>query len=216
MGFECGFETVPKVKDISAERYLYIEANKHYIEGAWLQEHYTDFEEYFKENYRLFDRSIECKYPDNGFLLNSYKDIKPKSIEWWCSIGRRLDDDYVQGQLEQIKPFEHYEVTKEWVEQSLEAVKKSLAEEELIPCTAIYSFTYNDDGDKVLKLCDGLLTEDENGNQALIDFEYDNIWIAPRYFDSDYHYAKIRFRNILEELKNIDFETNFVFYYRSY
>lgn len=218
MGFECGFEVIPRLKDITAEQYFYAKAQKYY--ELTIVPHcdgfYKSFEDWFVQSYSWFGSEVECKYPDQMDYVMEYADLKPETIDFWCSIGRRLDDDYVHGYLKQIKPFEYYPVTKEWVEQTLERINESLEQEQLIPATIIYAMHYNDDNEKVLTNCDGVLVEDEDGHQQLIELEYDNIWVAPRCFDTDYHYAKESFKKTLEKLLTYDFEKNIIFYFRSY
>lgn len=222
MGFECGFETVPRLENITDEQYFYVQTQKYY--EKYIVPHsdgfYKSFEDWFKQSYSSWNswyyEEIECKYPDQKDKVLSYEFIEPDIIDFWCSVGRRLDDEYVQGQLECIKPFEYYSVTREWVKKTLKEVNESLENEQLIPATIIYSMHCNKNGEKVLTNCDGILVEDEDGHQQLIELEFDNIWISPKEFDRDYHYAKERFKTALEKLLEYDFENSIVFYFRSY
>ena len=216
MGFECGFKVVPRINNIDIEKYLYTRAHLDFDDNYWMKNNYNSFKEYFESSYSLWGDKIECKYPDIDFRMDDYREIKEDTIEWWCSIGRQLDIDYMQGQLDQIKPFEEYEVYEHWVDETLEKVRKSLKEEYFKPVSAVYYVHHNEDNEKVLKRCEGLLVEDEDGNQKLLDFYYDNIWMPCKYFDIDYHYAKERFVEVLEELQKINFNDNIVIYYRSY
>ena len=218
MGFECGFEVISRFKDITDEQYFYVKAQKYY--EKYIVPHadgfYKSFEDWFEQSYSMWGSKVTCKYPDQKARVSDYDFLDPETIDFWCSIGRRLDDDYVQGQLERIKPFEYYSVTREWVEKTLKAVTESLKNEHLIPATIVYAMRHGDDGELVLSPCDGILVEDEDGHQQLLELEYDNIWVAPKYFDTDYHYAKESFKATLEKLLEFDFDKNIIFYFRSY
>lgn len=215
MGFECGFKVVPRINNIDIEKYLYTRAHLDFDNNYWMKNIYDSFKEYFESAYSLWGNTIECKYPEIDFRMDDYREIEEETIGWWCSIGRTLDEDFIQG-LDQIKPFEEYEVYEHWVDETLEKVRASLREETFIPVKGIYSIYNNENGDKVLRECDGLVVEDDDGNQKILDFEYDAVWIPSKFFDIDYHYAKERFVEALEKLQKINFNDNIVIYYRSY
>jgi len=216
MGFECGLKVVPRINNIDIEKYLYTKAHLDFDNNYWIKNNYDSFKEYFESAYSLWGDTVECKYPEIDFRMDDYREIKEDTIDWWCSIGRTLDDEFIQGKLEQIKPFEYYELSKNQVEEILKAVNESLKEEKLIPTTVSYAVFDGGGEEKTLKACDGLLVEDDYGNQHLLDFRFDNIWVPKKYFDIDYHYTKESFRDALEKLLEYDFNRNIILYYRSY
>lgn len=211
MGFECGFEVVPRINNISAKQYIYASLQHNYNKNTILHDLYNSFEDYF-----IHVNDSECEYPDQNNLVDIYSKKETELIDNWYSYGRVLDDEFIQGKLEKIKPFEYYELSKNQVEEILKAVNKSLKEEKLIPATVSYAVFDREDEERILRPCDGILVEDDHGNQRLLDFKFDNIWVPEKYFDIDYHYTKESFRDALEKLFEYDFNRNIIFYYRSY
>lgn len=210
MGFECGFDKIKKI-DNDPEKCLYKIWYKHYMKNPWATEHFNSFKEYMEYEYKPFYKDFECKYPDIKY--DGEEDFE--NIEFWCSIGRYLDDFILENAI-RIQPFEQYIIDSTFIDKTLETVQKALNADKLIPVTITHSFRYNEDGDKVMTLCDGILTQDENENEALIDLEYENIWIGSRHFDIDRYYALESLRDTLIEMKKIDFNEYYIFYYRSY
>lgn len=210
MGFECGFNKVKKL-DSNPEKCLYMLHYKDYIKNSWAVEHFSTFKEYNEYSYKSLYKDFECKYPDVKYTGED----ELENIEFWCSIGRYIDN-LIHNDLIEFKPFEQYLVDSTFIDNALTKVQNILSKDKLIPVTITHSFKYNDDGDKVMTLCDGILTEDEDGHEALIDLEFENIWIGSRNFDVDKYDALESFRDTLIKMKSIDLNENYIFYYRSY
>ena len=210
MGFECGFHKVKKI-DSDPEKCLYMLSYKDYIENPWAVEHFSTFKENMEYSYKSLYKDFECKYPDVKYTGKDELEL----IEFWCSIGRYIDD-LILNDLIQLKPFEQYLIDSSFIDNTLAKVQDILSKDKLVPAIATHSFKYTEDGNKLMTLCDGLLVEDEDGNESLLDFEYDNIWIGSRNFDVDRYDALESFRDTLIKMKSIDLNENYIFYYRSY
>lgn len=210
MGFECGFDKVKKL-DSNPEKCLYMLHYKDYINNSWATNNFSTFKEYEEYSYKSLYKDFKCKYPDVTYTGED----ELENIEFWCSIGRYIDD-LIHNDLIEFKPFEQYLIDSSFIDNALIKVQDILSKDKLVPAIATHSFKYTEDGDKLMTLCDGLLVEDEDGNESLLDFEYDNIWIGSRNFDSDRYDALKSFRDTLIKMKNIDLNENYIFYYRSY
>jgi len=210
LGFECGFDKVKKL-DSNPEKCLYMLHYKDYINNSWATNNFSTFKEYEEYSYKSLYKDFKCKYPDVTYTGED----ELENIEFWCSIGRYIDD-LIHNDLIEFKPFEQYLIDSSFIDNALIKVQDILSKDKLVPAIATHSFKYTEDGDKLMTLCDGLLVEDEDGNESLLDFEYDNIWIGSRNFDSDRYDALKSFRDTLIKMKNIDLNENYIFYYRSY
>ena len=88
MGFECGFETVPRLENITDEQYFYVQTQKYY--EKYIVPHsdgfYKSFEDWFKQSYSSWNswyyEEIECKYPDQKDKVLSYEFIEPDIIDF--------------------------------------------------------------------------------------------------------------------------------------
>lgn len=122
MGFECGFSFIPKFyNDLSDEenfkKYLVASSYLGYVKNSWAKEHYKTFEDYIHSYSRFKDEEnvdVDLNVVDKlesfheKFDLGEY-DGYSKDIEFWCSIGRNIDDEIYNRNTE----FDDYNIVND-------------------------------------------------------------------------------------------------------
>lgn len=212
MGFNCGFSKIKKV-DKDFEKCLYMLTYNYFKTSSYIKD--DSFNNYMNTIYSPIYKDFVCKYYDEELENTNYRNIKPEEIDYWCSIGQYIDD-ICKSVLTEVKPFEKYRVTSEDIDKMMDITRKELNDNQLIPVTITHSFKFTDEGDKLMTLCDGILTQDEDQHEALIDLEFENIWIGSRNFNLDKYYVLESFKDTLYDMKKINLNKYYIYYYRSY
>lgn len=212
MGFECGFDTVKRFYDLSPREYLITKDYLEYKNNSWAQEHYFTFEDY----YVSINNGKKPYDIPNENVVNFYQENKEENIDFWCSIGRHLDD-FIRPNLEEIDiGTERYLVTEEFLEKAEDWVNDELNSNELIEAIPVKGIKMLKD-EEILSPIDGVVLEDEEGNIHNIYSEYDSVFISRnKYFDYSYYKALQSFKDCINKMKTIDLDENWIFYYRSY
>ena len=211
MGFNCGFDKVKKI-DNDPEKCLYMLEYSHFKENTFYTDRFNTFKDYMDSMYKSLYKDFKCKYPD---IVYNTDNNDFENIITWNSDGRYIDN-LLKPYISEIKPFECYLITNDIIDKLLNLVEKYLSKDKLIPVTVTHSFRYVENGDKLMTLCDGILTQDEDGHEALIDLEFENIWIASRNINLDEYNIFESFKEVLLQIKSIDLDEYYIYYHRSY
>ena len=214
MGFNCGFNKIKKV-DKDFEKCLYMMSYEYFKTNNFINNNNCNFNEYMTKMYSPLYKNFECKYSDEDLENTKYKNIKFEEIDYWYSTGRYIDD-ICKLVLTEIQPFEKYRVIEEDLDKMMDIVNEELDKNKLIPVTITHAFRYTEEGDKLMTLCDGILTQDEDQHEALIDLEFENIWIGSREFNIDKYYVLENFKNTLYNMRKVNLNKYYIYYYRSY
>lgn len=239
MGFECGFEKILKYKDTTLEEYLNISrylywkkykdqfldetGNPYTYKEYWESRVLADEEREFPgepdpdkvEFYDTHRFEIEYDWQTEGYTS--------KTIDYWCSIGRYLDEEFIYDEVRHLEPYKYCEdygpLDMNFVNKGLDWVKEELEKNQMIPVNIVKGYQYVDeDYNTQTVTIDGIEVEDEDGNIRKLDCEYDNVFVSKnRYFDPERFNALERFRDCLFEIKKILEEDKYiVYYFRSY
>lgn len=232
MGFECGFDLIPKLVKNSDEKSLkvfkQVTSYLRYNSEEWAQKNYATFEDYWKSwsgngefpgipDKDNIDKVLSFK---NKFNLGEY-DGYAKTLMYWCSIGRHIDETLVD-----YAKFIDDDRTRALIDDNLiKGIKEYLSNDtvgEMICVSPEKGFKVKDDPDAEdeeiieTRSIDGIEAWDESGHYIRIysqRFEYgDTLY----YGDMEYFNINKDLEKLLDMLEVIDRDQYVVYYWRSY
>ena len=224
MGFECSFQLVEKYGNVQrVEDWNVVEAYLEWKNNPWNHEegHYPTFEKYWNA---FFDSEYPGE-PDKE-VVNFY-DVPPQGwyssyatfIDSWCSSGHYIDE-FIVPNLKKVDEYTFVGIDNEFINKGYKWVDAELEECKLIPVIVTKSFRDNPDGTTTLIPCDGILAEDEDGNQRLINTSAEEwgeyIYIPSKYYDESKHVVLTSFRDALSKLALFNPNDYIIWYSRSY
>lgn len=215
MGWESGFKSIPKEnKTMKPETCLFAVEAARFYNNPFMTEHYATFREYMESNY--FDYEWDGPHPYDE-EIQFYSKHEEETLQYWCSIGRRLDPHIIEMlNTSRIDPFYTYNVTPDFLDKAEKWVNKELDTQKLKPVTLIKGWRHTESGEQLMYDIDGAIVEDEDGNQKIIDLEFEELYIPEKEYDEEYFYALKAFRDSILKMRNIDLHDNFIFYYQSF
>ena len=235
MGFECGFNKFPVYKDTTVDEFLWIKNYLYWKNNPWNFEErngkapYPTYKDYWMSE--GFRRREEENYPgepdpDKVAFYQDFIDKEDDTIDYWCSIGRHIDD-FVRSELTPIDddPYYYKGIDLDFVKEAQKWVEEELEENKLIPVTINRGYVitnkedrkYIDEDDQYATIAiDGVEIEDDDGNIRRLDAE-GQIYVAKGYFDDELNGALNGFKDTLYKIKDLLREGEYqVYYYGGY
>ena len=232
MGFNCGFSFIPRFyRDLSDEenfkKYLVASSYLGYVKNSWAKEHYKTFEDYIHSFSSFKDEEnvdVDLKVVDElesfheKFDLGEY-DGYSKDIEYWCSIGRNIDDELYNHDTE----LEDYNIINDEFMKRLNEFIDDNENSDLYHLQEVFidkgfitkkDDEYPDEDTIISRAIDGVEVINNNGN-------IDRIYANNDYGDSLFH-GDIEYANLMNDLIkardiiNIVRKDYIVYYWRSY
>ena len=238
MGFECGFDKVLKYKDTTLEEYRnitsYLYWKKHQFKDNDGNAIFPTYEDFWKSHRINESREYPGEPdPDKVEFYDTHRFEKEydwqtegytsSSIQYWCSIGRYLDDNFIYDELRKKELYEHAEdygpIDMDFVNKGLKWVDEELDKNKLIPVTIDRGFVYLDDGENIQTVnVDGIEIIDDSGNTRRIDSEYQYVYVSKNvYADPENLSVLESFKECLLKIKELLIEDKYmIYYYRSY
>lgn len=208
MGVEYGFYKVSRFSDTTLEEFMRIEDYLQWKENPWNLEHYPSYKKYWESFIKIGDE----KYPGepNSEKVAYYSEHKEdpdgytiaRCIGFWGSIGAELDG-HIREWLN-MSNYDYYkEIDKSFIDTALAYTEKELELNKLVPMTII-----SDVGKVIL--------ESDFGDRVELPLTGKRIYLESSKYDQDDRYMLKLFRDTLYEIKNLDFDNNLIWYYRSW
>ena len=233
MGFECGVSFIPKLpfpdtREHSDKEYFdrwrYVSEYLGYIENEWTTKNFENFEEYLKacredisyKGYPDLDTIDELKKFRRNFKLDQY-DGYSKNIDFWCSVGKSLDD-YLSDHINSDNKIDDYCYLVD--DKFLDAVSSFTENDNSLKEVYISrSFTRIDEEDEsttiVSRECDGIEVYDDDSN--IIRLYADREWGDELYTGSidDFRFVTSLI-HLVDKVKLVDQDKYVVYYWRSW
>ena len=230
MGFECGFDIIPRLAESdedSLKLFRQVTSYLRFKTEDWIQKNFSTFEEYWNS------WSSNPEYPGipdkedinkvlsikNKFNLGEY-DGYAKTLMYWCSIGRHIDDTLVE-----YAKFIDDDRTYAFIDDNfIKGINDYLANDrlgEMILVSPEKGFKVKEDTESEedvieTRPIDGIEAYDEHGHYIRIysqEFEYgDTLY----YGDMEYFNINKDLEKFLDMLEIIDRDQYVVYYWRSY
>lgn len=208
MGFEAGFNIVKKT-DATFEQFL--EAYRRNEYENLMYQFYKTYDEY-----RKYDDGEPVEVDDA--IIKFYKENKAKLLDFWCSIGRKWDDN-VCDILEKVSE-NYYLVNAENYPKLVEYAKGLFEKYMFIPVVPTHGITYTNDDEMILKQIDGIQVTTGDGDIKQVfnveSYEETNLLTFKGEVEYWDYYAVKSFWDVINSLKFVDFDKYFVYYWRSY
>ena len=208
MGVEYGFYSVSKYSNTTLEEFMRVEDYIQWKDNPWNQENYPSYKKYWESFLRVGDE----KYPGepNSEKVAYYSEHKEDSdgytvarcIGFWASIGTELDEK-IREWLNMSSSEYYKQIDKSFIDTALAYTEKELELNKLVPMTVISNVGK-------VKL------ESDFGDQIEVPLTGQRIYLETPKYDTDKRYMLKLFRDTLYEIKSIDFNSNLIWYYRSW
>lgn len=214
MGFEIGFDKIEKFENINFSETLEALDRIEFSKNKWYANNYISYEEYYKANNL---NKLPLYNPSNN-VLDFYKDKESETLDYWCSIGKRFDEE-IKEKLTKISTDYYLIKDKSQLDALLTYFKAKLEDMEPEPAMIMYAIKKMQDGSLNLSEIDGIQVEldTEEIKQILFDEDSDTtIYVNKKYVDSEEIYAIKQLIKCLEKIQKIDLDKYFVYYWRSY
>lgn len=226
MGFECGFNFIPKLDDtrndlVNFNRFNYVVEYISYKGSEWLKDTYASFKEYCEHNDQInfdgipADEDIETvRYYLDTFNIDKYDDYR-YTIDYWCSDGRDLDD-FMLEKVEFIDDDRLNAIITNELLVKIEEFVDRHDDEYLKPVSVLKSFTSSedDDGNEIIisRSADGVEVGDREGSFKRVYLEEDELFFGDMVRDRLLN----RVKSFLDKARLIDKNKYIVYYWRSY
>ena len=207
MSVEYGFYKVSKFGDTSLEEFMQIEEYIRWKENPWNVEHYPTYKKYWDSFSRRDAKFPGEPDPSKVEYYSTHKEDDDgyeiaKCIGFWGFIGADLDKQIKEWLG--MSDYESYKlINKPFIEKALIYVEKQLDLNRLVPMTVI-----SDIGKVTL--------ESDFGDRVELPLTGKRIYLESSKYDQDERYMLKLFRDTLYEIKNLDFDNNLIWYYRSW
>lgn len=214
MGFEIGFDKIEKFESINFSETLEALDRIEFSKNKWNADNYISYEEYYKANNL---NKLPLYNPSND-VLDFYKDKESETLDYWCSIGKRFDEE-IKEKLTKISTDYYLIKDKSQLDALLTYFKAKLEDMEPEPAMIMYVIKKMQDGSLNLSEIDGIQVELDTGEIKQILFDEDSdttIYVNKKYVDSEEIYAIKHLIKCLEKIQKIDLDKYFVYYWRSY
>lgn len=214
MGFEIGFNKIKKYDSCSFNEMLESIERNSFKNNEWLKEHYSSYEEYYKNT----DLSKKPLCNPSNEIIKFYDGKEPDILDYWCSIGRKFDSD-ICSYLTKIDEYHYLIENKKQIESLLKNFKSWLESIEPEPAYITHSIKCLEDGSFILNKIDGIQIELENGQIRQLFFnddEDDTIYVNSKYVEPEEIYAIKTLIKCLEEINEINLDEYFIYYWRSF